>query len=519
MNLRTQLVFNTLSNGLKLVVIVGVGLLVPPLMIAHLGIEQYGTWALIVATSALIYVFDLGLQPALMKLVAEAHARGDMIQLSRDVNTVLANYLGFGVFSLLAGWLASPLLIKMYFQGHSSVASLKVLILVFIALSAMGAVVEVFQTVLSGVQRMDQANMISVVAMIVQVACLVIFLLIGWDLWGIAVSVFVGHSLKAGMAWMRLRRDLPGLVISAFYRPRLKDFRRILYLSSSGIVIRIGGTITGQLSKFLIGYFVSISWVTYYDLAARVISQFGGMASIMFAPLIPAVSQLSVRRDRDRINRLAEQSLLYMNLLALPFFWFLLIFAKGLVAGWLGPGFETVALTLQVLIVAHYINLLSGPAFHTLMGLGKPILGAWAAVINSALFCLGTLVGGFFFGYWGILAGEFIGVASGGLFLMTMFHWTESVPLWKSLWRTVFVPSSLTLASASCLALVQWKLGVDSLNQNLWVWAIELFMYWLMSIGLFRLVGILGSYEWSLVQGAFRCSSPANDTLTSGKLT
>ena len=89
MNLRTQIVTNTLSNGLKVLVSLGINLIIPPFLIAHLGVEIYGIWALLVAVSTLVYLFDLGLQPALMKYVAEAYTNGDINQINRYANTVI----------------------------------------------------------------------------------------------------------------------------------------------------------------------------------------------------------------------------------------------------------------------------------------------------------------------------------------------------------------------------------------------------------------------------------------------
>src|SRR5438132_9247830 len=93
MRLRERLVSNTLSSGFRLLVNAAIGLLVPPFVITRLGVEGYGVWVLLLAISSLIYIFDMGLQPALAKFVAEAKVRDDFHQLNRDINAVLFVYL------------------------------------------------------------------------------------------------------------------------------------------------------------------------------------------------------------------------------------------------------------------------------------------------------------------------------------------------------------------------------------------------------------------------------------------
>lgn len=73
-----------LSHGIRLVVI--------PLSIALLGVEQYGLWMAVGSVIAWGGVADLGLAPGLINTVATARARGDHLETRRAISTAFAAY-------------------------------------------------------------------------------------------------------------------------------------------------------------------------------------------------------------------------------------------------------------------------------------------------------------------------------------------------------------------------------------------------------------------------------------------
>lgn len=73
-----------LSHGIRLVVI--------PLSIALLGVEQYGLWMAVGSVIAWGGVADLGLAPGLINTVATARARGDHAEMRRALSTAFAAY-------------------------------------------------------------------------------------------------------------------------------------------------------------------------------------------------------------------------------------------------------------------------------------------------------------------------------------------------------------------------------------------------------------------------------------------
>lgn len=508
MNLRKQLISNTISNGLKLLVTVTAGLILPPFLIAKIGIVEYGIYALLVAASNLVYLADMGLLPALMKATAESHGQGAIDDLRKRCGAVVAVYTGAGVIAIcLAAWLGKYFILQNITPLHDS-SYIQRLLIAFVALTTLSLTIDVFHTTLCGLQRMDEANIITSISIIGQSACILLLAWMGWGLWSIASGLLVGNSIRGLIIYNRLKKHLPGFAIRISLSTAWSDIHSLLYLSSSGLAVRFWGIITGQLNRFLIGNFAGLAWVAYYDLAARIVSQFAGIASIMFTPLIPSVSHLAVFDEGERISRLLERSLTYMNLIVVPCIVFLIVYAKDLVFAWLGSGMTNVALTIQILMIGHYINLLSGPAYHILLGLGRPVPGIMAAFINGAIFCIGGIIGAMTSGYWGIVTAEFIAVSCGGIFLITATCIIERICLSTRtlLYRSTIIPIFLSAISIGLVSLLLYALRLHWNVSTIWIWTVPFVLHLLLTSGLFWLTGMLGNYELSLIRNQFRKS-------------
>src|SRR4030043_2358343 len=61
-----------------------------PLYLHFLGYEKYGVWLVLATVLTFAQLGNLGIGPAVMKLVAEEYGRGDVEGIQRDVTTALA---------------------------------------------------------------------------------------------------------------------------------------------------------------------------------------------------------------------------------------------------------------------------------------------------------------------------------------------------------------------------------------------------------------------------------------------
>ncbi|PJF24114.1 MAG: hypothetical protein CUN53_19465, partial [Phototrophicales bacterium] len=91
-----RLFTSTVINVINLIVNIGVNFALLPIFIRALGDEAYGLWVFVASFSVVrgfLQIFDLGIQSAVVKYVAEYNAQGN----TRGISEVFsAAFLAFG---------------------------------------------------------------------------------------------------------------------------------------------------------------------------------------------------------------------------------------------------------------------------------------------------------------------------------------------------------------------------------------------------------------------------------------
>ena len=96
-----NIVRNALMGYVSTAVGMILGLVVTPLLLRHLGSENFGIWILMASAISYTGLVELGLGAAIAKRVAECRATGDETRLEQVVSTALALYFVVAIFVLI----------------------------------------------------------------------------------------------------------------------------------------------------------------------------------------------------------------------------------------------------------------------------------------------------------------------------------------------------------------------------------------------------------------------------------
>jgi O-antigen/teichoic acid export membrane protein len=164
-----------------------------------------------------------------------------------------------------------------------------------------------------------------------------------------------------------------------------------------------------------------------------------------------------------------------MNIFSLPFFAFSITFAHPIVAAWLGKGYDVVAEGIQILALGTYLNLLTAPAYHSLIGIGKPKLGIQFGLLNLILNALVTVILSMKYGFFGAVIGQTIALSVASCYFLIQFHRQQRLPLFKTHWDTFGKPC-LFLVIVSIPILQIYRLTAQTFHWN-------------------NIVGLIGAYS------------------------
>ncbi len=446
---------NSLFNLARTLVAAPLTLALTPYVLGHLGTEQFGIWALVGVLSSYFALSDFGITQTLIKFMAEYEARADAQQLNRLLNTALVIYLAISLVLCGLLVLVMPPIVDHVLNippplQAKALPVLRLAVGLFFVNMTMG----VFGSLILGFQRMGYSNAIAIGNALLVAAGTVVVLERGGGLMALMVNNAVGTAFAALASFAAARRLFPAMrlrLVGLFSREML---RVILGFSWKVQVTNVSQLMVFQIDRIILSHFAGLAAVSSYELANRIASQARALIASMFTPMIPAASALNAAEEHGRVSGLYRRAFKYMVLADLPLSVLVIALARPFVRTWLGGGYGQTALTMQLLMAAFMLNLLTGPGSFLLNGINKPEVNMRASLFGGLLnlaLCLSLVR---WIGYYGVVVGLSASLIISGAYFVWMLH--RSVPgLPRDAYRVALVrPTLLTLTAGGALLLL-----------------------------------------------------------------
>lgn len=430
----SKILRNSLFNVVRGVVALPIALFLIPFILGHIGIRNFGIWALVYGLVQSASLLDFGLTSSLTKYVAELNETKKFYRLNRLFNSAFLAYSVLGAFFFVCTYWLSRLIVVEFFKAEVGERErLTWLIILAAGIIFLQLISSVFLALLQGLQRMDLTNFSSLLVLLVHFTFTVIVLQLGFGLFMLVVAqgVAVATGLVANI--ILVRRAYPQFD----WNPRSASFgavRAILPLSFSIQCLSLQTILFYQFDKFALGAYFGPAYAGYYDIAARPLASLRNIPLTIVQPVMPAVSELQARNDRKLIGEIFFYSLKYVVVVAAPVF-ILIIFLSGpLLHLWLGDqkieNIHLITISLQLLAATYLINLLTVPGVHVALGLGHSGDIFRYSVIGGVLHPVLTLILISALGYVGAPLAILFATLVSAVYLYSRFYRTTEFPLY-----------------------------------------------------------------------------------------
>jgi O-antigen/teichoic acid export membrane protein len=461
-----RIVKNVLFNLLRGGVLLPVELILIPFVLHRIGVSGFGIWALLRIFIVYGNIFDLGFSVAIEKHTAEHIGARDYASLNRLLNVSFLFYLAISLLIFFAVMVLKNWMIKSFFsEGTKAFEALPFILLFSAGIFGMNLLLGLSTSLLNGIQRFDLTNTISMISALLNLAGILLVLSLGYGLEGlIVVQGLVVLITGLGSLWMVYRR-LPEIRLKPF-GPFLEagDFLKILSYGLSVQTTRLAMLIHLHLDKFFLGYFLGLQYVTYYEIASRLVERLRAVPQMLIQPIMVAISELEAQGEMVEINRIYTESLRYMVLFSLPIFVFIALFINPIMKLWLGDAYPLTIKAFLVLATAHFINMLTGPGFLTFLGIGLPRYGALCSIMGSLLHILLGILLITLFGYDGTLLASFSAVVLPSIGFILIFYRTRKISLREDFHQLLVKPMIFSLCPAILTSMTAQKLIGGGLN-------------------------------------------------------
>lgn len=481
-----------MANGFGRAVNSLLAIALTPLFLHELGAEQYGIWLLaatLTFAGGFLSLAELGLQPAAVRFVAEAHSRNDRDDINGVVCTTTAIYALLGVaLGLLLAALA-PVFVSVFSVTPDLERTARLLFVVVGAQIALDLPAAGIATALEGMQRYGALRAVDLGLRVAWAAVSAYLVTQGHGVLVLAWTALATSALTL-VAYVLLTKRLHPAARFGSHHVRRATFRRLTKAGVPTMGLRVLGVMYSQMDRIVIGVMLAASFVAAYEVAYKVHAMAALTLGVLPSAVLPAAAYLNAAGDRSRLRSLYVRGTTYALALGLPIVVGAIIYARAIIATWVGNEYTgiTGAARLFLIYPALALALVIGQTM--LIGLGrmKEMLRYHLVAVLTNLGLSIILVPriGMIGVIWGTTVGYLLLWVPFTRLLLAEFG--ESFRGWV---RKVLVPvlPGLAVQAAFGLLTVRYVEGLGQLWQ----------------------VGVMFTLSYALALGAFLALSPARE--------
>lgn len=392
-------------------------------LLVVLGAARLGAWSIVMAASSIARITDMGFAGGLTRFVAKHRALGDTAAVQETIQTGSLTMLGLVALVLAVAYPALSWALPTWVPEAAQDAQ----VLLPYALASLGGLTlaGAFLSSLDGVMRTDLRNLIMIASTVLYVVLAIALVgrhgLVGLGWAQVAQALFV---LLAAWATLRRQVALPLL-------PRRWSgarFREMIGYNLHLQVASLASLLGDPAAKMLLGRFGDLASVGYFEMAAKLVSQFRAIVVNVNQVLVPVIAHLK-EANAAAIHSLHEKTHRLVFLVATTFFGALLACAPMVSLLWLGEVNATFLNVCAVMLPAMAINTLASAAYFSNLGSGDAAINARVQVgMGLANVSLGVGLGAVWQGS-GVILAYGLSIALGGLFLMWHYHRAQGIAL------------------------------------------------------------------------------------------
>jgi O-antigen/teichoic acid export membrane protein len=345
-----------------------------PLYLHYLGYERYGLWLVLNTVISFAQLCSFGIGPAVAKLVAEERARQRYDAIGKYVGTALMTVAVSGGAALL-----TILLFRRQFPHWLGLSGLNAEVAASVlpwvgVLTLYVLLVDILNSTLAGLGRIDLTNYIQVCAQALGAICAIGLLRLHFQLGsliaGTALTYFVIHVLST--AYIVKEGQVRAREIFTWDAIR---FRRLIRFGSGVAGGSFINFLLTPINRLVLTRFAGLAAVPIYDLAYSGSMKLRGILESGVRAIMPEISRLGANTGPDasaRIQHVIRRVAVLILLVGTSVFVGAMLLASPVSKIWLGSRYSPeIPPALRIALVGAFLSLLATPPFHTIMGLGR----------------------------------------------------------------------------------------------------------------------------------------------------
>lgn len=312
-DVKRNILFNSISNYVRIVVAMGLGLVTFRLLYQGLPDEEFGFWALLWSLFGYGVLMDFGMGFAAQKRTAELSATEDWDTLSEVLSTIFYLYLGIAIVIFAIGWFGQDYLIRMFRVSPENVPQFKLILVIFFGGVGLNFPFGIFPEILQGQQRIVLSNCIIICFRILNLGLLLAALHFKMGLlWIFAFALFC-TTVPDMIAAIFALRNMPRVKL----RPSCFRWSMVVETLSFSLityVITMTNLLLAKSDQFVLSVMLPVALIAIYQAGAKVAEIFQMFTRQLQDTLAPAAAYLHAKGDggavKDLLKRMTRISIM-----------------------------------------------------------------------------------------------------------------------------------------------------------------------------------------------------------------
>ncbi len=434
-------------------------------LLGAIGIAQLGVWSIVLATTSVGRISQLGIAASVVRLVSREVAReapDAVVEVMQTAALAMAGLAGVAIAVLypLARWALGAVV-------PADMLGPALSILPWAAASLwLASVCSVVESGLDGFQRMDLRALATMASMILYFA-LALLLVPGNGLVGLAEAQLAQTAFLAVTTLASLSGRIGPRRLFSAHRLSWARLKEMLGYGVHVQLLTAGVMLIEPLIKALISGLAGVALVGWFEMANRMVMQIRALVTAGGEALVPAIAHVS-ETNRAAVRSVYEDACRAVLFLVLPVLALTLLATPIVSELWIGHYEPAFVRFSYLLAIGMFASLLAVPAYFANFGLGTL---RWNTAGVGLILGLTTLLAfplAHRLGAEGVVAGYGAAVLVGHAVVVAGYHAAEGMPL-RSLFSRDTLGVSIAAAAAATGGLCAYyglrdRLGLGSLS-------------------------------------------------------
>jgi O-antigen/teichoic acid export membrane protein len=414
---------NALSAILLVLITAVVYIFLYKYLIIKVGIDQLGVWSLVIATISVGAIANTALSESVVRFVAIYSVKNDWVNVSKVLMTscyILAILLSVFLATIYA---ASYYLLPFVVKNNYLVLARSLLPWGLIGFWLNG-VASAFLSFFEGMRLAYIKNLVSAASVFLFYAGSIVMV----PRYGL-IGVVYAQVLQSG-ALLVVSAILVFIKLPVFsLRPLgLKSdlFRQIVKFSVNIQVVSIVTILYEPVTKYFLAKYGNISFVGFYEMANRLVSQ---ARSVIISATQILVPNMTIEAEKSLAALNAIYSKVFSIVFSVSTFMLsaIFIFLPYISIFWIGHFEPIFILSTIILGIGWYINIFMSPVYFVNYATNSLNINLKGQIITGVLNPCLCLVLGMFFGSFFVVTGWAIAIAGGAIYILIASHKKYSI--------------------------------------------------------------------------------------------